>query len=83
MSVFKKDNRSKVYIDPHIKDFAIEHMRKGESPTRIKNNIKRLYNIDVSLMFVWRVRKQYMKITGEYLKNYREIYKEKLNKRSK
>ena len=83
MSVFKKDNRNKAYIDPHIKDFAIERMRKGETPTRIKNNIKRVYNIDVSLMFVWRVRKQYMKITGEYLKNYREIYKEKLDKRKK
>ena len=83
MSVFKKDNRSKAYIDPHIKDFAIERMRKGETPTRIKNNIKRMYNIDVSLMFVWRVRKQYMKITGEYLKNYRELYRENLDKRQK
>ena len=81
--VSPEDNRSKAYIDPHIKDFTIERMRKGKTPTRIKNNIKRVYNIDVSLMFVWRVRKQYMKITGEYLKNYREIYKENLDKRKK
>jgi hypothetical protein len=83
MSVFKKDNRSKTYIDTHIKDFAIERMRKGEGPNRIKNNIKRVYNIDVSLMFIWRVRKQYMKITGEYLKSYRELYRENLDKRKK
>lgn len=84
MSVFKKDHRkNKFYIEPHIKDFAIERMQKGESPTRIKNNIKRLYNVDVSLMFVSRVRKQYMRITGEYLKTYRELNKENLNKKKK
>jgi predicted small secreted protein len=83
VSVFKKDNRGERYIEPHIKDFAIERIRKGETPTRIKSNIKRLYDIDVSLTFVWRVRKQYMKITGEYLKNYREIYKENSDKRNK
>ena len=83
MSVFKKDNRSKLYIDPHIKDFVIERIRKGETPTRIKNNIKRMYNIDVSLMFIWRVRKQYMKITGEYLKSYRENYRENSHKKKK
>jgi len=82
MSVFKKDYRkNKAYIEPHIKDFAVERMQKGETPTRIKNNIKKMFDVDVSLMFVWRVRKQYMKITGEYLKNYRELYREKSDKK--
>ena len=82
MSVFKKDHRkNKFYVDSHIKEFAIERIRKGETPTRIKSNIKRLYNIDVSLMFVWRIRRKYIKITGEYLKNYREIHRENLNKK--
>ena len=73
MSVFKKDNRNKSYVETHIKDFTIERMKKGESPSKIKANIKKMFDVDVSLMFVWRVRKQYMKITGEYLKNYREL----------
>lgn len=37
MSLFKKDRRkNKFYVEPHIKDFAVERMQKGETPTRIK-----------------------------------------------
>ena len=79
MSIFKKSN----HIEPHIKDFAIERMKKGESPSKIQSNIKKMFDFEVSLMFVHRVRKQYMKITGDYLKTYREFYRENLDKRKK
>lgn len=82
MSIFKQIE-DKINVQTHIKDFVIERMEKGESPKKIKDNIKRLYDVDVSLMFITRTRKQYMRITGEYLKTYKEFHKIKFTRRKK
>ena len=82
MSIFEQTTKYKTHVQAHIKDFVVERIQKGESPMKIKANVKRQFGVVVSLMFVARTRKQYMKLTGEYLKSYNE-YHEIIKKKRK
>jgi len=73
MSVFRK---SSVIggIEPHIKDFIVECIRKGEPPRKIKADIASQYGKTISKMAIFRTRKTYMELTGEYLKSFYEFH---------
>ena len=72
MSVFPKSRINT--ITAYIKDFIVERIQKGELPKKIKAKVKMRFGIDISLMAVARVRKQYIKLTGKHLKAYHEFH---------
>jgi len=74
MSIFEQTTKYKAHVQPHIKDFVVERIKKGESPIKIKANVKRQFDLDVSLMFLDRTRRRYIEITGEHLKSYNEFH---------
>jgi len=73
MSVFKK-SRAIVGIEAHIKDFIIERIQKGEAPKKIRANVTRMYRKNISDMAITRIRLDYVKLTGKYLKSYKEFH---------
>ena len=73
MSIFESDNKHDNKISTNIKDFVIERMQKGEAPNKIVENIKKVFNKKVTSMAIFRIRKHYIKLTGEHLKSYREF----------
>lgn len=73
MSIFP-DGRTELNLKSYVKDFIIERIKKGESPSKIKANVKKQFESSVSLMAITRVRKEYINLTGEYLKSYQEFH---------
>lgn len=74
MSVFESDKEYKNKIPTNIKDFVIERIKKGEGSSKIVKNVRRVFKQDVSLMFIFRIRKQYIKLTGKHLQSYKEFH---------
>ncbi len=74
MSIFEQTTKYKTHVQPHIKDFVVERIQKGESPMKIKANVQKQFGVVVSLMFVGRIRKRYIELTGEHLKSYNEFH---------
>ena len=73
MSVFELDDTYENKIPVHIKDFVIERIKKGETPNKIVENVKKVFNKKITSMAVARIRKHYIQLTGEHLKSYREF----------
>ena len=73
MSVFK-ERKGEKSLPPQVKDFMIERIKKGYSRIKIMRDVEKLFNRKISSSTVVRVRKQYIKITGEYLKSYIEFH---------
>jgi hypothetical protein len=72
MSVFQESRKNT--IPAYVKDFIIERVKEGELPRKINAKVRMKYDLDISLMAVGRVRKQYIKITGKHLKAYHEFH---------
>ena len=83
MSIFESDNKYANKISTNIKDFVIERMQKGEAPNKIVQNVKTIFNKKISLMFILRLRKKYIELTGEHLKSYKEFHNHPKPKRRK
>jgi hypothetical protein len=72
MSVFKESRKNG--IPAYVKDFIVERIQEGELPNKIKAKVKMKYDLNISLMAVGRVRKQYIRITKKHLKAYHEFH---------
>jgi hypothetical protein len=74
MSVFTK-NFAKLRISTEIKDYVIEEMKKGTSPTEIKANAKNKFGNYISLQAVFRIKDEYIKLTGDRIPSFHEFHK--------
>ena len=75
MSVFK-NSINPLSIPPNIKYFVIEEMKKGTSPTKIKANAKNKFGNYISLQAVFRIKNEYIKLTGERIPSFHEFHKQ-------
>ena len=74
MSVFKK-NLTKSRISLKIKDYVVEEIKKGTSPTEIKANAKNKFAKYISLQSIFRIKDEYIKLTGEHIPSFYEFHK--------
>lgn len=74
MSVFQKNSHAKS-IPTDIKDFVIQRLKQGEQTIKIKVKAKRKFDKYISLQAVYRIREEYIQITGKYIPSPREFNK--------
>lgn len=78
MSVFQKNSHAKS-IPPDIKDFVVKCLKQGERTIKIKVKAKKKFNKYISLQAVYRIREEYIQITGEHVPCSREFNKLKID----
>lgn len=80
MSVFIEDKHHSNTIKPYIKEFVIERLKKGKTPTQIKEEVQKMHSKTISTMAVYRIRDQYTRATGEYIERQKKYITNQKNK---
>jgi len=69
-----------------IKEWAIERLKQGCSPTKVSNDIEKLFGEYVSFMSIYRWKKQYIASTGENIQGWfalNKTHEQKANNRGR
>ena len=77
MSAFKDYFRGsrESYKPIEVKEWVIARLKKGCRPTQIVKDAEKFQGVSITVMSIWRWRKEYVRVTGEQVHSYREFLK--------